>query len=369
MSFATGIHAHATYKVGLRPPEPGRPRLRLANYLTGKIPDHPAEADNLAGLSFGLYQNDRFGDCGPVSLANYVRMVTAKLTGAMEKPTQDAVFALYRQSGNPDFDPATGADDNGVNYQVMLQAAVEHGLGGHKVLGFAQVDTSNLDELDAAVALFGGILVGVNLQTAQQAQTDTGIWDWQPTPPWGGHAVLDGSFRASGGHRVITWAKPVLMTDEFIRRQESEAWVVVLPEHLGSRQFLDGVDVRSLAGDFEALTGRPFPAPLPPSPPVVPPTPSPTVTTFTGYAQIPLLGKAPIVLAQTSALGAPCPDCGHAPGERGGPAVGFSFPQLDVWALLSKYGQKVWPVVLSGILSKKAWKDILTDVLAVLAAA
>ena len=349
MPSARGVHAHDSLKLGLRPAEPARVKLRLGDYLTGKLPDHPAEADYLTGKSFGNYQTDRYGVCGPVSLANYVRLVTAHLTGQMEKPTQEAVFQLYRQSGNESFDPATGTDDNGVIMQRMLDAAVRHGIGGHRVLGFASVNVDSLDEMDAAVALFGGLLLGVDLDQAQQPQTDTGTWDHVPgSPDWGGHAVLDGQFMRAGGHRVVTWGKPVVMTDRMALAQLMEAWVVILPEHLGSKQFVEGVDVRSLAGDFEALTGRKFPADLPP--PVDPPKDKPM--TLQGYVKTPI-GKWEVVLAQTS--------------KADGEAVAFSWPQLDVWALLQKHGKKVLPVILAGVMAKKPWKDILTDVLSALA--
>lgn len=40
-----------------------------------------------------------------------------------------------------------------------------------------------------------------------------------------------------------------------------EAWVVVWPEHLSSRAFLEGVDVKALAADYQSITGRPLPLP------------------------------------------------------------------------------------------------------------
>lgn len=275
MGTARGIHDLADRKLGLRPATPARTRLKLRNFLTGRVPPVPPAADHLSGLAFGLYQNDRFGVCGPVSLANFVRMATAKLTGTMVVPSQADVFDLYRRSGNPNFNPNTGADDNGVNMQTMLDAAVRNAIGGTKILGFAAVDVSDLDELDAAVAYFGGLLLGVNLQKAQQAQTDAGTWDYSPSSDWGGHAVFDGQYMAAGGHRVITWGKPVVMTDNFARHQQSEAWVPVLECHLRDDAFLQGVDVAAFARAFSDMTGKPFPAPIPPKPPS-PPTPVPT---------------------------------------------------------------------------------------------
>ncbi len=42
-----------------------------------------------------------------------------------------------------------------------------------------------------------------------------------------------------------------------------EAWVVIWPEHLGSAEFLQGVDLAQLATDYQALTGNPLVLPTP----------------------------------------------------------------------------------------------------------
>ncbi|MCM3884170.1 hypothetical protein [Frankia sp. R82] len=274
MTSAVGIHAHPTRKTGLRPPT-RRAALRIGRYLTGVVPAHPSAADHLGHLEYGLYANDRYGDCGPTSVANLRRVVTAGLTGTMQAPSQDDVFDLYRRSGNPGFDPATGADDNGVEMQTMLQAVQAGGIGGVQSLAFAQVDVGNDDELDAAISLFGGILWGVDLEVAQQAQTDAHppVWDYRRSGEWGGHAVLAGAYRA-GRDDVITWAERVSTTAAFRRRQLQEAWVVIWPEHLGSAVFQAGVDLAALAADYQELTGRPFPT-VTPAPVPVPPAPTP----------------------------------------------------------------------------------------------
>src|SRR5438552_1440553 len=118
---AVGIHDHEEFKLGRRPPK-GAPSLKLSSILTGGIPPHPPTADHFGKLQFGLYQNDRFGDCGPTSVANLVRLVTGGLLVTEVQPSLNDVFDLYGRSGNPNFDPATGADDNGVVMQTMLEA-------------------------------------------------------------------------------------------------------------------------------------------------------------------------------------------------------------------------------------------------------
>jgi hypothetical protein len=284
MSDARGIHDHPTFKLGRRPAVPGRPVLRLRDVLTGIVPA-VGPADYLTGLRFGLFRNDEIGDCGPVSVANDRILVTSRLTpDRVHVPALAAVLDLYKRSGNPGFP----ADDNGVVLADMLAQVLKGGLDGVKCLAYAQVNVKDQAELDAAIAIFGGVLLGVTLQQAQQAQTDAGKWDYKPSNLWGGHAVLSG---AETPVRVVTWAKGVTLTQAFVDHQLDEAWVVIWPEHLTDRGFLTGVDLAKLAQVYTALTGKNFPAvtpapvpppapppppiPIPPAPPQPPPTPTP----------------------------------------------------------------------------------------------
>jgi hypothetical protein len=252
------------------------PALHLANYLTGVVPDHPASADHFAKVTqWGLWGNDQYGTCGPVSFYNLRKLVTAYATGVEAQPTQDDVFALYKLC-NPDFDPRTGRGDNGVDMQTMLELALKHEvLGPGVMLGFAKVDPANLNAVRAATSIFGGLLHGVDLEIAQQSQTDTGgPWDYRRSAEWGGHAVLSGRYRVVAGaakqdrQGVVTWAEVIDCTDAFETHQLEEVWAVIFREHLDHPAFQQGVDVPALAADFEQLTGRPFPAaPTPPAPP------------------------------------------------------------------------------------------------------
>lgn len=247
--------------LGRRPPT-NQPALMLRDVLTGVLPTHPLTADYLTGLTFGLYGNDRYGVCGPTYVANYRRLVTARLVGAMHAPSQSDVYDLYRRSGNPRFDPSTGADDGGVVMQDMLNAVHKGGIGGIKCVAYAKVDVGDHETMRAATAIFGGLGFGVDLQTAQQAQTDEGVWRYSPTPEWGGHAVLAGQYDPDS-QQVVTWGQLVDMSDSFVQRQAEEAWVVIWPEHLADRTFLDGVDLVALARAYRALTGRDLPVPDP----------------------------------------------------------------------------------------------------------
>ncbi|MGH2878961.1 MAG: hypothetical protein ACRDK4_05055 [Solirubrobacteraceae bacterium] len=274
---------YSRYKTGRRKPK-NAPALRLGKILTGVLPAVPVAADHFKGATFGLYGNDKYGDCGPTSVANLARLVSRALAGVEVVPSQADVFDLYRRSGNPTFNPTTGAGDNGVDMQTMLEALLEGGIGDGKggtikPVAFAKASVTSDAELEAAVAVFGGCLWGVNLETSQQAQSGLKPpkWDHKPSSKWGGHAVLNGKYEPEGSgvdSEVISWEMDVEATDAFKANQLEEAWIVIFPWHLEHPAFLAGVDLQALAAEYKALTGKelvlPSPAPAPSPAPVGP---------------------------------------------------------------------------------------------------
>lgn len=261
-------------KLGRRSPK-NAPALKLSAVLTGAVPAHPESADYLSKATYGLYDNDTYGDCGPCSVANDRRQVTKYLTGTQVSPTQTDVFDLYRRSGNPDFDPADpgGPGDQGVDMQTMLEAVHSGGIGGAKCVAFAKVDVHNPDEIRAAVSVFGSLLLGVDLSTAQQGQQ--GTWDYVAgSDDWGGHAVPVFGYDPDNVE-LVSWGEKFEATNGFWSHQVQEAWAVVWPEHLGQAAFQQGVDLAALEKAYTDLTGRPFPGAAPAPRPAPSPAPGP----------------------------------------------------------------------------------------------
>jgi hypothetical protein len=262
---------YQSMKLGLLP-HSNKPAIRFGAIRTGVVPSHPASADHFSKITdWGIYLNDKFSVCGPTAVGNQRKLETKYQTSCEVSPTQEDVFDLYRRSGNPNFNPDTGADDNGVIMQTMLGALRSGGIGGIKCIAYAKVDVTNWEELQAAEAIFGSLLLGVDLQTIQNSQTNDKLWDYVPSPEWGGHAVLSGRY-TQNRMGVITWAQVINTTLEFIQHQLSEAWVVIYPETFSTTQFIEGIDVPSLAKYFKDLTHTTLPIPDPVTPPDDPPT-------------------------------------------------------------------------------------------------
>ena len=280
-------------RLGLRPTDP----QRLANTIRlplRAVPPHPPVADHLGQVAaWNGATNQRFGTCGPVSVANLAILTWKYLLGVDVTVSDAAIFDLYRRSGNPSFDPASGAGDDGVDMTVMLSALLSGGIelthadGGTETIRpvcFAAYDPASLDDIRAVTDIFGGTLWGANLAVAQQAQTDTipRLWDYVAgSPLWGGHAVVGGAYTSNGApgqadETVISWQLPVGTTDAFAGRQLQEVYCVVFRPVWDSPGFDTAVDKAQLAADYTAVTGKPFPLPIPAPPaPVPPPAPAP----------------------------------------------------------------------------------------------
>lgn len=264
-------------RLGRRAPK-NMPAIRFADVLkpNAVIPPHPASEDYLARLSnWQMLGNDTAGDCVAVTWANMRRLVTAFLSTEVY-PTQSEVWAIYRTQ-NPDFDPNGSPDtngpgssaDGGMDIQTLLEYLVKvGGPDGVLAVAFAKVDYTNQAEFEAALAIFGGVWVGVNVSQENQQEFEDGQ-EWDAVGPIeGGHSVLSGGYRPDV--RFITWAAETAFTPAFVERRMEEAWVVAWPEHLGTAQFEAGIDAAAFAAAYTDLTGKTLP------PPVPSPTPAPT---------------------------------------------------------------------------------------------
>ena len=260
------------YKYGRRPPK-NAPALRLASFLSSAVPAHPRSEDYLAKLTdWQMLGNDAAGDCNAVTWANMRRLVTAALS-AENYPTQAQVWQFY-QTQNPGFDPNGTSRTNGPGSQddqgMDVQTGLEYlhktgGPDGVKAVAFAKVAPTNLNEVKAALAIFGGLWLGIMVLNANQQQFSEGhSWtDVSGSPIDGGHAILGGGY-TTATVKFITWAKETKFAKSFWDGSAQgqplvqEAWVVIWPEHLGTKAFQQGVDQAALAADYQALTGGPL---------------------------------------------------------------------------------------------------------------
>lgn len=255
------------------------PKLRWKN---GAVPTIPPITDNF-GWDLGLDGNDEYGICGPTAVDNHRRMTTRILTTESDAPI-DAVYTLYRESGNPNFNPVTDTDDNGVDNPTMMQALFANGLAGVKPVAVPiQLADMSDASIAAAMYLFGGVMFGCNLQIAQQNQSDESnpIWDYvRGSGMWGGHDIAAAYYNTvTGQFDVCSWAERIGTTAAWRANQLTDVWLIIWPELLSSgKLFASSVDWEELAAEYLAVTGSSFPVPIPSPTPISPPTPPPAPT-------------------------------------------------------------------------------------------
>ena len=218
--------------------------------------------------------NDVAGDCVAVTWANQRALVTTALSQKTDYPTQAEVWTFYKTQ-NPTFDPNGTAGTNGpgspADGGMDIQTALEYlrntgGPGGVKAVAFARVDFTNENELRSAHAIFGQVWYGINVLVANQTEFSNGqAWDYVAGSPLdGGHSITGVGYDPTD-YRFVTWAQETDWTEAFRTHQVEEAWVVIWPEHLGSREFEQGINLQQLAADYQTITGQPL---------VIPPQPS-----------------------------------------------------------------------------------------------
>ena len=268
------------FRPGRKPPTPSRPRLRFAQFKTTQEPV-PASTDWLGEVyDWPMYLNDRLGTCGIAAPGHMIEVHTAYATGTAFEITDNDVLKAY--SAISGYNPNTGAHDDGVVLQKMLGYWRKTGIGGHKILGFAEIDVRDLDEVKRATATFETVLLGIDFPAFAMDQFNQGKpWDISSrnTQIEGGHAIHEGWYdTASGTWKVITWGEVQTMTQRFFDKYVEEAWVVISEDLFDPTTGLapKGIDQFALGEAFTALTGEPNPFPEPtdpaPQPEPVPPS-------------------------------------------------------------------------------------------------
>lgn len=258
------------FKLGRLPNDPSKPRLKLATLLTGEAPSVPENVDWLSAVEYWpMYLNDRIGDCTCATAGHIIQSITRYGEGVTEVITDSDVLTAYEAVSG--YNPYTGENDNGAVVQEVLNYWRKTGIGGHKILAFAEVDYRNEEELRQAVHLFGNLYLGVAFPESGFDQFYNGQpWDVVPgSPIVGGHAINTAWYDVSDAMwKIVSWGKVVEMTEEFWDAYVDEAWVVISEEWLDANgRNPEGIDMTVLAEEFTRITGEPSPfVPQPPEP-------------------------------------------------------------------------------------------------------
>ena len=198
-------------KLGKKPAIFDRRTPRLASVLSAHLPDPPAACDHGERFpSWPLWRNGDqlrthgppipgLGDCTAVGVASAIRVMTAGRGGEIQL-TDDEVVGIYQRNG---YDPARPATDQGAVELDVLNRWCEAGYAVGRqapdvLTGYGGVEPGNHDAVRRAIAMLGGLYIGLSLP--DYALSDGTVWT-APRQPFriaGGHAVFVHGYDADG---------------------------------------------------------------------------------------------------------------------------------------------------------------------------
>jgi hypothetical protein len=204
-----------------------------------------------ATWSQSMLGNDSVGDCVEVMALHYIMAAQGNVGNRVTFTTDQAIQLYSAITGYNPSDPHT---DQGTAITDLLAYWQNTGIYGHKILGWAAVNPSDLAQVRAALYAFGGLLAGIQV-TSEMMQ------EFQDSQPWnsfggdveGGHGVpILGYGRL--GQTVITWAKRQQSNLDFWSVVD-ELYCVVTPDWLDAQgKSPSGLDLQTLQSDLSAVT-------------------------------------------------------------------------------------------------------------------
>lgn len=241
------------YKLGRKPKKVDPRVYGLRKYLT-TLPSFPSSIDWSGKVSaWGMLLNDSLGDCAIAAPAHMDMLWTANV-GAPVTITDQQVLSDYEAVGG--YNPANPSTDRGCAMLDVLNYWRTTGIAGRTMIGYATLDIGNLDEMRSAIANFGAIYIGVNLEQSDMDSADS-------TDPWDG--TLDPS-KVIGGHAIplvaydgatficVTWGMKKSMTPVWLQSRIDEAYVVISGDWINfSGVSPSGLNLSGLQSDISRL--------------------------------------------------------------------------------------------------------------------
>jgi hypothetical protein len=239
-------------KLGKLPKRVDRRTLKLASYLQpARLTLPPRELD-WGRDRYPMFRNDEIGCCTIAAAAHMVEDWSAMCHTGYKLTDHDVIKAYSAVTG---YDPDTGANDNGAVMLDVLNYWRQTGIGGHKILAYAEADTTNIVECQLAHWLFGGLYLGLALPASAEQQQ---VWDIPDGGPvnagepysWGGHAVRMCAYD-TGWDTVATWGQRQKCTWQWLLTYADEAYAVLSDDWLSRAGVApNGFNVEKLRADL-----------------------------------------------------------------------------------------------------------------------
>jgi hypothetical protein len=242
---------HSHLKLGRKAVRTDSRTLKLAKYMTAALPPAPPAKDWTKGItSWGMMLNDKLGCCTIAAAAHAVQVWSAGASAEVTLPDTQVLSYYEKWDGYNPKDPST--DQGGIELDV-LNDWKKNGFDKHKLVAFADPAVASLEEIRQAIAIFGGVYIGLSLPITAQTQT---VWDVVPggganakPGSWGGHAVFVPAYDQNG-FTCITWGQLKTMTVAFWKEYVDEAHALLSADWLAAKGSPSGFNLAELQSDL-----------------------------------------------------------------------------------------------------------------------
>jgi len=201
------------------------------------------------------YQNSRFMTCVPAAAAHLIISWCSASKSQLSIPSDSDVLSAYKAVSR--FQETNPQSDKGCSMYRFMKHWRDNGLGGQHINTFVPMRIGNVELLKTAVYWFGGCMIGLKMPASAQGQES---WEVNQTDvsgspgSWGGHAVPVIGYDATN-FIVISWGKKILMTHEFYKTYNDEAYVALSDRHwTGNSDETPTEPTRTFAQLNQALT-------------------------------------------------------------------------------------------------------------------
>jgi hypothetical protein len=265
----------AKFKLGKKAPKIDERTLQLVNYMPVVIPATPRlRYWSRAMTNVGIVLNDKLGICAIATIVHMIQNFTANAGRQIIISDAEALKVYSYISG---YDPNAQLDAKGENptdtgccVLDVLKYWKKYGIvdvdgNVHKILAFAQVDPTNLDQCRIGINVFEGLYLGLALPKFIDELPEKALWtpDSKLMTPedllaggLGGHAVPALDFDQDQGQiDNCTWGYMQGMSDEFFTNYTDEAYIVVTQDQVDAKGLNPlGIDLKALLSDMAAVS-------------------------------------------------------------------------------------------------------------------
>jgi hypothetical protein len=211
------------------------PKIKHMRAVYGKpLPTPPVSIDWSHNITdFGVMLNDRLGDC-TCAAVYHARQIWTVNTLTEQTESDNCVLKLYEEATG--YNPANPATDQGGVEQYVLSYLLNTGIPLNdgtrdKILGFIEVDHTNINDVKLTIAEFGVAYIGFNVPNSLFAAGEPPTLWTVSTNPYlasteGGHAIVLVAYD-NEGPTCISWGKKYKMTWEFFLKYTDEVYAII----------------------------------------------------------------------------------------------------------------------------------------------